>query len=62
MFYSIIFIVCLAGVIQNFETVVYWQMLGQILNLMHLIYYHGNAVLLEFNLKPIASAFKKAQF
>jgi hypothetical protein len=36
-------------------------MLGQILNLMHLIYYHGNAVLSEFNLKPIASFFKKAQ-
>ena len=62
MFYPIIFIVCLVGVSQNFKIVVYWQMLGQILNLIHLNYYHGNAGLSEFNLKPIASAFKKAQF
>ena len=27
---------------------------------MHLNYYHGNAVLSEFNLKAIASAFKKS--
>jgi len=60
MFYPIIFIVCLTDVIQNFKIVVYWQVNGQILNLMHLNYYHDNALLSEFNLKPIASAYKKA--